>query len=277
MTRNPPSPGQPAAHHASVLTCAIGDVHGQIGKLELLLGHCERRCAGHATRLVFIGDYVDRGPDSRAVVELLRDLQRSRPGEVICLRGNHEAVVLAAASNQLHTLPGDVDMDLWLGALGRRAADARELRDSHASQLPADHWQWMASLPLSHDDGLRYFAHAGVDPERPLAEQVEDDLLWIREPFLSHEGSFGRLVVHGHTPLKARVPDLRANRLNIDTGAGYGGPITAAIFDDRQRDPLAYLTNAGEIRIEAAAAWLREATPGRSSARGGWRSCCSRF
>ena len=256
MTLTPPSLGDAggfAAGHAGVLTCAIGDVHGQIGKLELLLGHCERRCAGHATRLLFIGDYVDRGPDSRAVVELLRDLQRSRPGEVVCLRGNHEAVVLAAASDRLHTLPGDVDMELWLGPSGGGLQTLASYGISHASQLPADHLQWMASLLLSHDDGLRYFAHAGVHPDRPLSKQVEDDLLWIREPFLSHEGSFGRLVVHGHTPLKARVPDLRSNRLNIDTGAGYGGPITAAIFDDRQRDPLAYLTNAGEIRMEAAA------------------------
>ena len=239
--------------HASVLTCAIGDVHGHIGKLELLLGHCERRCSGHATRLVFIGDYVDRGPDSRAVVDLLRELQRSRPGEVVCLRGNHEAVVLAAARDQLHRLPGDVDMDVWLGPSGGGLQTLASYGITHASQLPGDHLEWMAALPLSHDDGLRYFAHAGVDPARPLSDQVEDDLLWIREPFLSHAGGFGRLVVHGHTPVKARVPDMRANRLNIDTGAGYGGPITAAIFDERQRDPLAFLTSAGEIRIEATA------------------------
>jgi serine/threonine protein phosphatase 1 len=251
MTLNPPSSGNA---HANVLTCAIGDVHGHIDKLEQLLTHCERRCAGQSTRLLFIGDYVDRGPDSRAVVELLRDLQRSRPGEVVCLRGNHEAVVLAAASDQLHRLPGgDVDMDMWLGPSGGGLATLASYGVAHASQLPADHLQWMATLPLSHDDGLRYFAHAGVHPDRPLSEQVPDDLLWIREPFLSHKGDFGRLIVHGHTPVSARVPDMRANRLNIDTGAGYGGPITAAIFDDRQRNPLAFLTNAGEIRMEAAA------------------------
>jgi serine/threonine protein phosphatase 1 len=202
---------------------------------------------------LFIGDYVDRGPDSRAVVELLREMQRSRPGEVVCLRGNHEAVVLAAASDRLHTLPGDVDMEMWLGPSGGGLATLASYAVPHASQLPVDHLQWMATLPLSLDDSLRYFAHAGVNPNRPLADQVEDDLLWIREPFLSHEGGFGRLVVHGHTPVTARLPDMRANRLNIDTGAGYGGPITAAIFDHRQRNPLAFLTNAGEIRMESAA------------------------
>lgn len=234
------------------LTCAIGDVHGQIRKLELLLDLCERRCAGQEMRLVFIGDYIDRGPDSRAVVELLMDLQRRKPGHIVCLRGNHEAVVLAAAQDRLHTLPGNVDMELWLGPSGGGRQTLASYGVRHASKLPSEHLEWMASLPLSHDDGQRFFAHAGVHPERLLAEQEEDDLLWIREPFLSHEGSFGRLVVHGHTPVSARIPDLRSNRLNIDTGAGYGGPVTAAIFDDRDRDPLAFLTDRGEVRWKAA-------------------------
>lgn len=232
------------------LTCAIGDVHGHIDKLTALLDLCERR-AGHDARLVFIGDYIDRGPDSRAVVELMMDLQQRRPDSVICLRGNHEAVAVAAANNTLSTLPGDIDHALWLSDVGGGLATLASYGVADAAELPASHLDWMAALPLCYDDGQRYFAHAGVHPRRPLAAQQEEDLVWIREPFLSHSGDYGRLVVHGHTPVAARIPELHANRLNIDTGAGYGGPLTAAIFDACRREPIGFLTNCGEIAIDA--------------------------
>lgn len=92
-----------------------------------------------------------------------------------------------------------------------------------------------------HDDGLRLFVHAGIDPERPLAEQDDDALLWIREPFLSSTRDHGRLIVHGHCPIFSGVPDLRANRLNIDTAAVYGGPLTAAIFSEDQAMPIEFI------------------------------------
>jgi diadenosine tetraphosphatase ApaH/serine/threonine PP2A family protein phosphatase len=227
--------------------CAIGDVHGQVRKLELLLGLCEAQ-VGPDARLIFIGDYVDRGPDSQAVVTLLIDLQRRKPSQVLCLPGNHEAVVLAAAQNRMHRLPGGIDTAAWLSPQGGGLQTLESYGVQHASQLPREHLDWMGTLPLFYDDGKRFFAHAGILPGRALAEQEEDDLLWIREPFLSYSGSFyGRLVVHGHTPIAARVPDLRANRLNLDTGAGYDGPLTAAVFDDRTRDPLAFLSAGGDV------------------------------
>jgi serine/threonine protein phosphatase 1 len=230
-------------------TCVIGDVHGQIGKLKPLLDLCESR-AGVQARFVFLGDYVDRGPDAKAVVEALIDLQRRKPGQVVCLRGNHEAVVVAAAHDRLRTPLNDVDVAAWLRPQGGGRATLASYGVQCASDLPRAHLDWMASLPLFYDDGLRFFAHAGVRPDRKLADQEEEDLLWIREPFLSHTGNFGRLVVHGHTPVAGRVPDMRVNRLNLDTGAGYDGPLSAALFDDRQRDPLAFLTTDGEVAIE---------------------------
>lgn len=233
---------------AGKLTCAIGDVHGHIGKLEALLDRCARYCAGGAMQIVFIGDYVDRGPESRAVVELLIDLLRRNPGDVICLSGNHEAVVLAAATERLGTLPDKPTMQDWLGGNGGGAATLASYGVRHARDLPPEHLAWMATLPLFHDDGKRFFAHAGVRPGRPLDKQGKDDLLWIREPFLSYTGTFKRLIVHGHTPVAARVPDLRANRLNIDSGAGYDGPLTAAVFGDRSRDPIAFLNDSGDVR-----------------------------
>ena len=112
-------------------------------------------------------------------------------------------------------------------------ADARE--------LPPQHVDWLRALPLSHDDGRRFFVHAGVDPRRPLDAQREHDLLWIREPFLSDERDYGRLIVHGHTPIRSGGPDLRSNRLDLDTAAGYGGPLTAAVFSDDATMPLQFL------------------------------------
>jgi serine/threonine protein phosphatase 1 len=107
--------------------------------------------------------------------------------------------------------------------------------------LPRDHIDWLRSLPVSYDDGRRFFVHAGVDPARPLDDQDRNDQIWIRESFLSYGGDFGRLIVHGHTPLDGGTADLRANRLNLDTGAVYGGPLTAAAFEAAQADPIAFL------------------------------------
>jgi serine/threonine protein phosphatase 1 len=102
----------------------------------------------------------------------------------------------------------------------------------------------MRSLPVGYDDGRRLFVHAGIDPERPLADQDRSDLIWIREPFLSAIGDYGRLVVHGHTPLESDRPDVRSNRVNIDTGAVFGGPLTAAVFAEGEVKPVAFLQAA---------------------------------
>jgi serine/threonine protein phosphatase 1 len=217
------------------LTYAIGDVHGCFDKLVRLLGRCRLHCAARAMRLVFIGDYIDRGPHSRRVVELVIDTQHAAPDRVVCLRGNHEAMALAAAAEG-----GEME-GLWL--INGAAATLRSYGVTQAADLPAEHLEWFGSLPLAHDDGLRYFVHAGVDPRVPLAEQSEHDQLWIREPFLQHQGAYGRLIVHGHTPLQVGRADLQANRLNIDTGAVFGGPLTAAVFDDAQPAPIALLTD----------------------------------
>jgi Calcineurin-like phosphoesterase len=217
------------------LTYAIGDVHGCFDKLVRLLGRCRLHCGARPMRLVFVGDYVDRGPQSRRVVELLIDTQRTSPDRVVCLRGNHEAMLLAATE-------GDDMEALWL--VNGAGATLRSYGVAQAAEMPAEHLAWFRSLALAYDDGRRYFVHAGVDPRVPLAQQREHDQLWIREPFLRHQGEYGRLIVHGHTPLPSGRPDLHANRLNIDTGAVLGGPLTAAVFDERQIAPIAFLADA---------------------------------
>lgn len=214
-------------------TYAIGDIHGCLDQLDRLVGRC-RADAGHERpNFVFLGDAVDRGPDSRGVVEYLMAMQRSEPERTVCLCGNHEDMALGAIAD-----PSAAPH--WIARNGG-AEMLRSYGISRPEDLPPDHVEWMRALPTHHDDGMRFFVHAGIDPERPLGAQKRRDMLWMREPFLSDTRDFGRFVVHGHTPLKDGRPDLRSNRVNVDTAAVLGGPLTAAVFDTSRHEPLGYL------------------------------------
>ena len=213
-------------------TYAIGDVHGCLDQLQRLIELCERDAGQQRSKFVLLGDYIDRGRDSRGVIAFLMDLQKWSPDEVICLRGNHEDLLLAALESE----------DAEQGWLSSGADETlQSYRVTRAQDLPSSHIDWIRSLPLFHDDGQRFFVHAGVNPERPLDQQRSRDLLWIREPFLSCDKDFGRLVVHGHTPIKSGSPDQRPNRLNLDTGAVYGRALTSAVFAGQQIAPLAFI------------------------------------
>ncbi len=214
------------------LTYAIGDIHGSLDKLKSLVEACLEHADGRDMRLVFLGDYIDRGPDSAGVVRLLMSLQLELQERLIALKGNHEAWALAL-------LDGEAEVSTWLRNGGGETLASYAAKD--IGDLPPAHLDWMRSLRLCFDDGRRFFVHAGIDPDKPLAAQDEDVLLWIREPFLTDARDYGRLIVHGHTPLTGAKPDLRSNRLNLDTAAVFGGPLTAALFDDTQTEPVAYL------------------------------------
>ncbi len=222
---------------AAVLTYAVGDIHGSYTKLVNLLRHCSRHCGAHASRFVFIGDYVDRGKRSRDVLNLLIQMQKDAPGQVVCLRGNHEQMLLNAAKN--------VDLPMWLDNGG--GATLRSYGVSRADELPSEHLDWLASLPFAISDGRRFFVHAGIMPGVPLHEQSHEVLLWIREPFLSDRRDHEQYIVHGHTPTEARVVDLLTNRLNLDSGACFGGPLTAAVFDEKRVGPLDFITDDGTV------------------------------
>jgi serine/threonine protein phosphatase 1 len=213
-------------------TYAIGDIHGSLDKLRTLIARCEQHADGEPMRFVFLGDYIDRGPQSREVVRYVKDLQARLSDRVVALMGNHEEVAVAVAE---HVAPPDH----WLSQGG--VATLRSYRVARASELPAADLEWMRSLRLCYDDGRRFFVHAGIDPNRPLDAQDEHDLLWIREPFLLDGREHGRFIVHGHTPLTTGAPDLRANRVNLDTGAVFGGPLTAAVFAESRTAPVAFL------------------------------------
>jgi serine/threonine protein phosphatase 1 len=214
------------------LTYAIGDIHGSLDKLKVLVEGCQRDADGREMMLVFLGDYIDRGPDSAGAVRLMLSLQQEMPDRVIALKGNHEAWALAI-------LDGTMPATSWL--LNGGAATLESYGVRHVGDLPSAHLEWMRALRLTYDDGRRFFVHAGIDPYKPLDAQDESALLWIRDPFLQDPREYGRLIVHGHTPLAEGRPELRSNRLNLDTAAVFGGPLTAAVFDDAQTGPLKYL------------------------------------
>jgi serine/threonine protein phosphatase 1 len=225
----------PDAHPAAgalPLVYAIGDIHGSLQKLCDLIARCQRHADGRTAAFVFLGDYIDRGADSSGVVDTVMNLRSRLKHRVIALKGNHEAFAI-------DVIDGKMEADFWLGEGG--AATLRSYGVSSARELPNEHVAWLRSLPLRYDDGRRFFVHAGIDPEKPLDAQSDHDLLWIREPFLSDARDHGRLIVHGHTPQATGVPDLRGNRLNLDTGAVFGGPLTAAVFTGAKRDPIGFL------------------------------------
>jgi serine/threonine protein phosphatase 1 len=217
---------------AMTLTYTIGDIHGHLDKLTELVRGCNDDAAGHSMRFVFLGDYVDRGPDSQGAVQFLLDIQRAHPGRDVFLKGNHEDLLVAAADSEFFE-------ERWLSNGGNETLESYRL--TRAADLPVDHVNWLRRLPPFFDDGYRFFVHAGVHPDRPLNRQDEDDLLWIRNPFLTSEKDYGRLIVHGHSPVTGGHPDLRANRLNLDTGAAFGGPLTAAVFDSDETSPKRFL------------------------------------
>jgi serine/threonine protein phosphatase 1 len=240
-----------SADAASPLTFAVGDIHGCLDKLSRLMAACEAHAGARPARYVFLGDYIDRGPQSRDVIELLMQRQAAQPGAIVCLRGNHEQMAIDAHANE-RAVP------LWLANNG-----ASTLRNYGGGRISPEHLAWLAALPFCHDDGLRFFVHAGVDLDVPIAEQEPEVMLWMREPFLTYcdEVDCGRFIVHGHTPLPTGTPDLRRRRLNLDTAAVMGGPLSAAVFDDTQTQPLGFLSDRGAGGVPLTEMMGRDGTP----------------
>lgn len=221
---------------------AIGDIHGRHDLLVRLLDLVARdaEAAGAArNKVVFLGDYIDRGPKSRDVVELLLRGPAQRPEwrnqEWICLKGNHEEAMLDFLAEGVSG-PG------WLlnGGLACAASycgqlppfepgalPLNRLREALLAALPDSHRAFLARLPYFHIEGDYLFVHAGLRPGLRLEEQSPADMMWIREEFLSSPLEHGHLVVHGHTI--SALPDIRPNRIGIDTGAFATGRLTALV------------------------------------------------
>lgn len=221
-----------------MLIFAIGDIHGCHDKLASLLTRCRIFAGGRPHHFIFLGDYIDRGPDSSAVIEALIHLPSTSDQPSIFLRGNHEQMLLDALSDQTAELNWFINGgDTTLGSY----------RASSAAGIPAAHLAFLNDTRLSFAEQSRFFVHAGVNPARLLDGQEPHDLLWIREPFLSSRKDFGKLIVHGHTPLRTGAPDERPNRVNLDTAAVYGGPLTAAIFIKERQRPIGFIQSTDDL------------------------------
>jgi len=190
--------------------------------------------------IVYLGDYVDRGPDSKGIIDLL--INAPLPGfEAIHLMGNHEL-------EMLQFVQGDAPRFDWLSYGGletlrsygveppRKLAAREHIRATFTAALPEAHRAFFRRLRHSHQEGDFFLAHAGILPGIPLDEQKPDDLMWIRAPFLKSDADFGKIVIHGHTIVER--PEIRHNRIGIDTGAFRSGRLTAIVLQDGNIDFL---------------------------------------
>jgi serine/threonine protein phosphatase 1 len=232
---------------------AIGDVHGRLDLLEDLLTRIRidaNRHAASGRRLIFLGDYIDRGAESRGVVERL--LQDPLPGfETVRLMGNHEEAMLAFLDGESDGLDwlafGGLETLMSYGVPLRRfphASDAMAgLRSALAAVVPVAHVDLLRGCLLHYSVGDYVFVHAGVRPGIALGKQAPRDLLWIRDDFLRVRIPLpGRVVVHGHTICD--LPQNRENRINIDTGAFVSGRLTCLVLRGSERR---FLSTADEF------------------------------
>lgn len=220
---------------------AVGDIHGRLDLLEPLIEDIGASPHYHAdSRIVFLGDYVDRGPAVAGVLERLSSLA-DEDFDPVFLVGNHELGMLAFLDDPEHEdlwlYWGGVETALSYGVRGLGSvADAgfrRHLRDQLAASVPAHHIAFLKSLKLYHIELGTLFVHAGIRPGVPLEEQTVEDLTFIRYEFLDDERKHPWYVVHGHTPVPQ--PDIRPNRANIDTGAFSTGILSCLVVTPERR------------------------------------------
>ena len=259
---------------------AIGDIHGEADLLDLLLEEINRDAAEHpAARrlLVYLGDYIDRGPDSPGVLDRLR-AGPPEGFEQFCLLGNHEEMLLGclkgiSRATMVWLLNGG---DATCRSYGVDPTQDSELvADEIRRAVPLEHKELLHGLRLSHQEGDYFFVHAGIRPGVALDRQRREDLIWIRRTFCDSKEDHGCVVVHGHSP--APEPEDLPNRINVDTGASYGNALTAVVLQGPERSFLQVpaarelVTELlGRAAQEVPEAVPRSAPPARRAARRGW-------
>jgi len=243
--RKPPREAPPPSTGGR-LVYAIGDVHGRLDVLAPLLRDIAKDAlatrAAERPQLILLGDYVDRGPESREVVDLVLQMQADGAFEVTPLKGNHEESLLQfldepefAATWMEHG--GGATLTSYGVSLAATRTDPDAwgpVRDAFDRALPDAHRRFYQQLELVRTVGDYAFVHAGVRPGVALEDQSERDLLWIRQEFLNDRGPFDKVIVHGHTPTEE--PQMMKHRLGLDTGAYATGVLTAVrLFGEEQR------------------------------------------
>jgi len=233
-------PETPACIPAGYRVYAIGDIHGRADLLQKLIATitADGRTAAAGLRkvVIFLGDYIDRGDQSREVVDLL--IHQPLPGfDTLFLKGNHEAEMMSflAQPDPMHGWlqhGGQSTVFSYRVRVANRISAKEkmiDLRDGLLQTIPVEHQRFFADLRYSFELGDYYFVHAGVRPGVPLDQQDPMDLLWIRDPFLSSPLYHGRLIVHGHTVTER--PITLPNRIGIDTGAYYSTQLTCLVLE----------------------------------------------
>lgn len=222
---------------------AVGDIHGRLDLLRLLLGAIAEDAEGTtaAIRLIFLGDYTDRGPQSREVVETLMELGERRPDASIFLKGNHDDTLLKfvrdpGVGRSWCNYGGAETLESYgvqAPVMTTDAADWERARLEFVDSLGQRGLAFFEALPPFVEFGDYFFVHAGVRPGVPLDEQDEKDLLWIRDDFLRPREAMEKAIVHGHTPEADAF--VSARRIGIDTGAYASGVLTAVVLEGAER------------------------------------------
>tara|TARA_R110002094_G_scaffold172020_2_gene153764 strand:+ start:1127 stop:1888 length:762 start_codon:yes stop_codon:yes gene_type:complete len=236
---------------------AIGDIHGQLAELIRILALIEAD-GGPEAEVVFVGDYTDRGPDSKGVIDLLVAAQAAGRNWTFLL-GNHDRMFSwfmqdyprhdAHLPIELSWLHPRLGGDTTLASYGVEMTPRTRQLAAHEQArtlVPQSHVDFLKNLPLSYQNDDLFFAHAGIQPGVPLAAQAEHDLIWIRKEFHAVTQPHPKLIVHGHTPVDAATH--YGNRVNLDTGAGFGNPLTAVVFEGRD---CWLLTEQGRVPLLA--------------------------
>ena len=218
----------------------IGDIHGQLAAFEKALRAIEED-GGTNAPIVIIGDLVDRGADSRRVIDLAMEQQASgKP--IVVLKGNHDRMfeyfmqspprhdpLLRVGHHWFHEALGSVETMASYSVEVREDLQLRQVHERALEQVPEAHVAFLKTLPTHYDQGEVFFLHAGIRPNIQLEQQTEDDLLWIRKEFLDFAAPHSKLMLHGHTPEKG--PKQYSNRINVDGGAGYGRPLVPVAIE----------------------------------------------
>lgn len=197
---------------------AVGDIHGCLDHLQQLIRMLPIR--KERDRLVFIGDYIDRGFDSQGVVDYVRCLQENLC-ETVCLMGNHEQMFLdylEGCNKEMFLYNGGLETLVSYGLHGRKEVSRAD--------LPPGHLTFFQNLWPYYESDEFILVHAGLRPDVPLSKQSLNDLLWIRFEFIKSDYDFGKTVIFGHTPLSKNTPFYGTKKVGIDTGAVYGGRLT---------------------------------------------------
>jgi serine/threonine protein phosphatase 1 len=239
---------------------AIGDIHGHLDKLQAihaLIKSDQNACGDTSAPVVHIGDLVDRGPDSKGVIQYLIDGQALGENWVV-LKGNHDRMMelflrdypqidtqLRHEYSWLHPRIGGIETLASYGVEVTEAARTFVLHATARAHIGASHREFLTQSPTSFHHGEIFFAHAGIRPDVALEDQTEDDLCWIRQEFYKSDADHGPLIVHGHTPID-QVTHY-GNRLNIDTGAAYGKKLSAVVFEGRE---VYELTTTGRQKLQ---------------------------